>query len=73
LWVDSAPFGGQQAFAKGEGLHREADVDGELEQRALAVGADVCDGLASSRNSGSTVAKASSSTPTMIVSVSVAA
>jgi hypothetical protein len=28
LWVDSAAFGEQQAFAKGEGLHREADVDG---------------------------------------------
>jgi hypothetical protein len=46
LWVDSAAFGEQQAVAKGEGLHREADVDGELEQRASAVDADVCDCLA---------------------------
>ena len=44
--VDAAALGEQQPSLKASSLHREADVDRELEQQPLAVVADVGDGLA---------------------------
>jgi hypothetical protein len=46
LRLDPVALGEEQPLAECEDLHREADVDGELEHQPLAVGADVGDRLA---------------------------
>ena len=44
--IDAAALGQQQPFAEGQRLDREADVDRQLEQQALAVLTDASHGLA---------------------------
>ena len=72
--LDAAALGQQQPFAEGQRLDREADVDRQLEQQALAVLADA--GHASGRARAATARRARRpprSPPTMIVSVPVSA